>query len=471
MSNTSSPARPSNSPRERAHLLGRALSSVRRTFSVRHLPFVPSAPADGLPLGAELERLVSDSIASHGGEIAASARAARLGHLYAQSADREKAAFLLLLRERFGPNQERLDERLRLALESADETAREDALQQLRRALDPPRLTLFRRLSAMPEGIRFLVDLRADVLRLRDEHPSLAVLDQELKGLLSAWFDLGLLELRRIDWNAPAALLEQVIAHEAVHAIRSWDDLRNRLDGDRRVYALFHPSISQMPLIFLEVALVRGLASSVQELLDEQSAPLDPRHADTAVFYSISNALRGLDGISFGRYLIARVLELLSAELPNLKTFATLSPLPGFRAWLDAFAGDPESQAALHEVLGSSIDPVAVADALNANQSVDDADLERLAAYYLTHARGRGARALDPVAHFHLGNGARIARINRQADTSPRGLHQSAALMVNYRYVPDDLALNLDAYASDGIIPLDPAIRRLLRPIGAPVQG
>ena len=201
----------------------------------------------------------------------------------------------------------------------------------LRRALEPPRLRLLTQFTTIPDGRKFLVDLRAFLLKIRKDDKLLAALEADLRGLLAAWFDIGFLELQRIDWNSPAALLEKLVDYEAVHAIRSWRDLKNRLDSDRRCYAFFHPRMPGEPLIFVEVALVKGLAGSVQGLLDEKAPVQDPREADTAIFYSISNCQQGLAGISFGNFLIKRVVEELSGEFRNLKTFATLSPIPGFR--------------------------------------------------------------------------------------------------------------------------------------------
>ena len=218
---------------------------------------------------------------------------------------------------------------------AADPAERATAKAALRRALEPPRLRLLTQFTTIPDGRKFLVDLRGFLLKVRRDDKLLAALDADLRGLLAAWFDIGFLELQRIDWNSPAVLLEKLVGYEAVHEIRSWRDLKNRLDSDRRCYAFFHPRMPGEPLIFVEVALVKGLAGSVQKLLDEKAPVLDPREADTAIFYSISNCQQGLAGISFGNFLIKRVVEELSGELRSLKTFATLSPIPGFRAWLD----------------------------------------------------------------------------------------------------------------------------------------
>ena len=220
--------------------------------------------------------------------------------------------------------------------EAADPIARTAAERALRDALEPPRITLLRQFNALPEGVKFLVDLRAELIDLGRSEPLLAGLGEDLRRLLANWFDIGFLELQRITWESPAALLEKLMAYEAVHEIRGWTDLKNRLEADRRCFAYFHPRMPDEPLIFVEVALVSGMASDVNALLDEAAPVDDPQAADTAIFYSISNCQRGLAGISFGDFLIKRVVDALATELPRLKVFATLSPIPGFRAWLDA---------------------------------------------------------------------------------------------------------------------------------------
>ena len=216
------------------------------------------------------------------------------------------------------------------------------AERALRAALEPPRITLLRQFNALPEGVKFLVDRRAELIDLGQRDPVLHGLEEDLKRLLANWFDIGFLELKRITWESPAALLEKLMAYEAVHEIRGWTDLKNRLEADRRCFAFFHPRMPDEPLIFVEVALVSGMAGDIHALLDEAAPIGDPHSADTAIFYSISNCQRGLAGISFGDFLIKRVVDALATELPRLKVFATLSPVPGFRAWLEQ-----QSQAAI----------------------------------------------------------------------------------------------------------------------------
>jgi malonyl-CoA decarboxylase len=306
----------------------------------------------------------------------------------------------------------------------------------------------------------------------------LAALEADLRGLLAAWFDIGFLELQRIDWNSPAILLEKLVDYEAVHAIRSWRDLKNRLDSDRRCYAFFHPRMPGEPLIFVEVALVKGLAGSVQGLLDEKAPVQDPREADTAIFYSISNCQSGLAGISFGNFLIKRVVEELSGEFRNLKTFATLSPIPGFRAWLDGKLAEDqpgllsdEESASLGSAMPAPSGEQALAGILGKRgwwretglrKTTEPVLLRLCARYLLVEANGK-KRARDPVAHFHLSNGARVERINMLGDTSEKGAKESATLMVNYLYDPAKIEDWHEDYAGEGKRNASTTVRRLAR--------
>jgi malonyl-CoA decarboxylase len=344
----------------------------------------------------------------------------------------------------------------------------------LRAALEPPRITLLRQFNALPEGVKFLVDRRAELIDLRRHDPLLASLEDDLKRLLANWFDIGFLELKRITWESPAALLEKLMAYEAVHEIRGWTDLKNRLEADRRCFAFFHPRMPDEPLIFVEVALVAGMTGDVHALLDEAAPIGDPHSADTAIFYSISNCQRGLAGISFGDFLIKRVADALATELPRLRVFATLSPVPGFRAWLErqsqAASGDlllPAERSAI-EALGGEVPERDLAALLDRHTdprisaALRD-PLIRLCARYLLHERTPSGRALDPVAHFHLSNGARVERLNWLGDTSPKGLQQSAGIMVNYLYRLSEIEANHEAYRGEGRVAASSAIRNLLR--------
>ena len=285
-------------------------------------------------------------LAGRGGEVSARNRAAKLAETYQGLDEAGRKDFLRTLAS-FDSDADAVAGAYAEVQAAADPAELAIAKAALRRALEPPRLRLLTQFTTIPDGRKFLVDLRGFLLKVRRDDKLLAALDADLRGLLAAWFDIGFLELQRIDWNSPAVLLEKLVGYEAVHEIRSWRDLKNRLDSDRRCYAFFHPRMPGEPLIFVEVALVKGLAGSVQKLLDEKAPLLDPREADTAIFYSISNCQQGLAGISFGNFLIKRVVEELSGEFRNLKTFATLSPIPGFRALAGREAGRGPAGAAV----------------------------------------------------------------------------------------------------------------------------
>ena len=415
-----------------------------------------------------------------GGEVSARNRAAKLAEGYLQLDEAGRTAFLRTLAG-FDSDPAALAAAYDRLQATEDPAGRATATAALRRALEPPRVRLLTQFTTIPDGMKFLVDLRATLLARVKGEPYLAALDSDLRALLAQWFDVGFLELQRIDWSSPAVLLERLVGYEAVHEIRSWSDLKNRLDSDRRCYALFHPRMPAEPLIFVEVALVRGLAGSVQQLLDKKAPLLDPKEADTAIFYSISNCQRGLAGISFGNFLIKRVVGVLSAEYRTLKTFATLSPIPGFRRWLDAKlkadeAGvlSAEEAAALLPLFPDAPKPESGAKALAAilarrgwarhaaTVKAIDPMLTRLAArYLLTESQGR--RALDPVAHFHLSNGARVERLTMLADTSDKGVKESATLMVNYVYDPAKIEEYHEEYSGEGKRNATTAVRRLSR--------
>jgi malonyl-CoA decarboxylase len=368
-----------------------------------------------------------------------------------------------------------LGERL---VRARDDGERRRIERELRAALEPPRIKLLTQFNALPEGVKFLVDMRAELIRLGAHDPVLAALERDLKALLASWFDVGFLELARITWDAPAALLEKLIVYEAVHEIRSWTDLKNRLEADRRCFAYFHPRMPEEPLIFVEVALVKGMSDDVQSLLDESAPVGDPADADTAIFYSISNCQRGLAGISLGDFLIKRVVDSLAAELPHLKTYATLSPVPGFRAWLDKRIAE-EGEALLtsaerktfQQLLPPDLATQGVGDLLlrprwYAEEPVGQAlkgPLLRLAGRYLLTEKTPRGRALDPVAHFHLTNGARMERLNWLADLSPKGLQQSAGIMINYLYRLPEIESNHEAYTGEGQVAASSALTKLAR--------
>ena len=428
-----------------------------------------------------LEAQMRACLAGRGGEVSARNRAAKLAQAYLVLDRDGRRAFLSTVAG-FDSDQDAVAAAYDAVRAATDPAARASAKARLRRVLEPPRTRLLTQFTAIPDGMKFLVDLRAELRDLMDDDPLLAALESDLRALLASWFAVGFLDLRLIDWNSPAALLEKLAGYEAVHGVRSWRDMKNRLDSDRRCYAFFHPRMPGEPLIFVEVALVRGLADSVQTLLDPKAPLVNPREADTAIFYSISNCQRGLAGISFGNFLIKRVVELLSAELRNLKTCATLSPVPGFRAWLDARlaapSGEPLSEeessalrtAAPPEAPAPERGEAALAMILAARgwwrdmamRKAAEPVLLRLCARYLL-LESRGARALDPVAHFHLSNGARLERIVPLADTSEKGLKESAGIMVNYLYDPAKIEDYHEDYAGEGKRNAATAVRRLSR--------
>lgn len=312
-------------------------------------------------------------------------------------------------------------------------------LAELQRVVEPPRQELFRRLNMAPGGTRMLVDLRRDLLEETRAHPEWTAIAADLEHLLASWFNRGFLTLQRIDWTTPANILEKLIQFEAVHAIQGWSDLQRRLQADRRCYGFFHPALPGEPIIFIEVALTRGMSAQVQPLVDPLSPISDPGEADTAIFYSITNCQAGLRGVPFGSFLIKRVAEDLAAEFPRLRKFATLSPIPGFRSWLKQVSGNPKVADVLAKLEGGAwLEDKALAADLGD-------ELEPLCAYYLTHAK-HGREPLDPVARFHLRNGARLERINWLGDTSVLGIDRSAGLMVNYVYRLDDVERNHELY-------------------------
>src|SRR5262245_38377645 len=295
------------------------------------------APRSDVP-GYDPDRIRQQMLScldGRGGEVTARARAADLGSTYLSLDPGDRERFLRLLARDFDVDRNEID-RCCSALASANGSDQRAAAERvLRAALEPPRITLLRQFNALPEGVKFLVDRRAELIDLGQRDTTVTGLERDLKLLLANWFDIGFLELKRITWESPAALLEKLMAYEAVHEIRGWTDLKNRLEADRRCFAFFHPRMPEEPLIFVEVALVTGMAGDIHALLDEAAPIGDPHLADSAIFYSISNCQRGLAGISFGDFLIKRVVDALATELPRVKVFATLSPAPGFRAWLE----------------------------------------------------------------------------------------------------------------------------------------
>jgi malonyl-CoA decarboxylase len=371
-----------------------------------------------------------------------------------------RLTFFETLAQKYGPDREKLEQ----AIEAWREAPTEDGAGELHFSSEPQRQELFRRLNRAPGATSELVQMRADLLDLKNSHKDLAVVDRDLVHLLSSWFNRGFLVLRRIDWSTPAIILEKVIKYEAVHEIRDWNDLRRRIDPvDRRCYAFFHPALVDEPLIFVEVALTESIPGAIAPLLAEDRQPVPTDRARTAVFYSISNCQRGLGGISFGNFLIKQVVEELRRELPKLDTFVTLSPVPGFMKWLKHAPDVPVSEE--DRVLLDLLDgPDWTHDTPLATQL--RTLLEPLAAHYFLKAKTPRGSPVDSVARFHLGNGARLERINWLGDTSAKGISESAGLMVNYLYRLDDIERNHEAYADHYEIAASSAVKKLLKSEG-----
>ena len=344
-------------------------------------------------------------------------------------------------------------------------------LVKLQSVVEPARQELFRRLNMAPGGTEALVEMRRLVLQGLAAHPGWKGIDADLLHLFHSWFNRGFLRLQRIDWRTSAAVLEKIIQYEAVHAVDGWRDLRRRLQSDRRCFGFFHPQLPEEPLIFIEVAFTRGMSEHVQPLLDMDAAIGDAAQADCAIFYSITNCQQGLRGISFGNLLIKQVAEELKREFPHLKTFATLSPIPGFRRWLGkpetrvrlAAGADAEERLALLERIEQP-----GWHKLEVPESLQKL-LMRTCAWYLLHAR-RGAEPFDEVSRFHLGNGAALERLNWLGDTSDSGMKRSAGMMVNYVYRLDDVERNHQRYFTEHAVVASRVVEKLARksPLGAP---
>jgi malonyl-CoA decarboxylase len=392
------------------------------------------------PDASELMELC-EALLSGRGEASGTAMAREVLDRYHDLDEAGRLAFFETLTRHYGPDREKLAH----AIETWRTQPNDDDASDLHFASEPRRQELIRRLNRAPGGTGDLVAMRADLLSAMKGHKDLAALDRDVVHLLASWFNRGFLVLRRIDWSSPANILERIIRYEAVHEIRDWDDLRRRIDpADRRCYAFFHPALVDEPLIFVEVALTEQIPGAIAPLLAEDRQPVAVERARTAVFYSISNTQRGLGGISFGSFLIKQVVEELQRELPKLDNFVTLSPVPGFMQWLKQAPDVPISDED-RALLGHLDTPDWTANAELAQQlrSV----VEPLAAYYFLKARTPKGRLIDAVARFHLGNGARLERIDWLGDLSPKGLRESAGIMVNYLYRLDDIEKNHEAYA------------------------
>ena len=403
-----------------------------------------------------------EELLSGRGEASGVALAREILARYGELTTGPRIAFFEALAQRFGPDPVRMETAITAWRENPNDATAAD----LHAASEPRRQEMFRRLNLAPGGTAALVHMREQLMDALDHRDDLAAVDADFVHLFSSWFNRGFLVLRHIDWSTPAIVLEKIIRYEAVHTIHDWDDLRRRIDPpDRRCYAFFHPALVDEPLIFVEVALSRDIPGAIAPILATEREVVEHDKMRTAVFYSISNCQRGLSGVSFGNFLIKQVVEEISREMPKLSTFVTLSPVTSFAAWLKR-ERDVESSAALSEtdksVMAALDEPGWWQDAQKAEGL--QLPLMRAAAWYFLRARTQRGLPLDAVARFHLGNGARLERINWLGDTSDRAMAQACGLMVNYLYDLDDIEKNHEAYAETRTVVASSAVQRLLRP-------
>jgi malonyl-CoA decarboxylase len=416
-----------------------------------------SAPADRSESVTEL----CEELLSGRGEASGVALAADILARYAELTTGPRIAFFEALASRFGHEPEKLDAAIAVwKADPSDHTA-----AAVHKAAEPRRQELLRRLNLAPGGTAALVRMREQLLDVTGRRDDLKAVDADFVHLFSSWFNRGFLVLRRIDWATPAMILEKIIKYEAVHRIRSWDDLRRRIDPpDRRCYAFFHPALVDEPLIFVEVALTREIPGAIAPILSVQRDSVDAARCTTAVFYSISNCQRGLAGVSFGNFLIKQVVQEICRENARLSTFVTLSPVPDFARWLDrerrtenSVAIPPEDREAL-----AGLDNPGWWQLEEVRDPIEE-PLMRAAAWYFTRAKNRRGLPVDSVARFHLGNGARLERINWLGDASERGIGQAHGLMVNYLYELDDIEKNHEAFAESRTVVASNAVKKLVR--------
>ena len=427
--------------------LSRTLGSVMevgRDILARRRLAIPGKATPAASLSARCTQLIE-----HRGEASGLALAGEIIEGYRELPEPERMAFFDSLANDFDVDPDAILAAAGAYREQADRAS----LSAIIHAVEAPRQKLFRRINMVPNGTRTLVTMRGHLLQVLRARPELKPVDSDLKHLFISWFNKGFLDMRRIDWSSPALVLEKIIQYEAVHEINGWDDLRSRLGEDRRCFAFFHPALADDPLVFVEIALVDALPDAMAPLLEQDRDSTAGKPVNTVVFYSISNCHPGLAGISFGNFLIKNVVEELTKEIPGLKTFVTLSPVPGFRKWLlkaelEGLVPD-ELAAKVRQPVGRVVE-----------SEVYDA-LVKLCAHYLLREKS-GDLPKDPVARFHLGNGARLHRIHGAADLSAKGREQSAGIMVNYLYDLPKIEEYHEAYFDEGKISASRAVTRLL---------
>lgn len=414
-------------------------------------------------------QLIKDCIKNEGGEISRKAKVVHLAMIYINLNNSGKEKFLNILAHDFDVDILSLDAIIHNLQEAKTDEQKIASELVLRDALIPPRVLFLRQLITLPNGFIFLKDMRRDLLPMIKSATRLRKLSDDIKELLINYFDVNLLDLKELTWDSPASMLEKLIEYEAVHEIGSWRELKHRLFTDHRVFAFFHNRMCYDPLIFVEIALVKGMSDNIQKLIDVNVKPGDPYEADTAIFYSISSTQKGLEGISFGNFLIKRVVKKLTAQFENIKTFATLSPIPLFRNWLNNYIKNggncffnPEEEKNIIKISKNKNVNAGFIEILNIDNWQNDKKiteniklpLMRLCSHYLFNVKrsDEPLRAFDPVANFHLSNGAKIEHIHWMADISIRGIKQSAGIMLNYHYRLDKIAINHENYMTNGNI-------------------
>ncbi len=422
-------------------------------------------------------RVLCEQLLSQRGEASQAALAGELIATYVLLTPESRLEFFKMLARDFGPQAEAIHK----AAEKYMSTVTVAGYEALLAAMESPRQKLLQRMNTAPRGTETLVAMRSAIGRLLKSEPELLALDVDLKFLFTHWFNRGFLRLEKIGWQTPASVLEKLIGYESVHEVNGWPDLRRRLQQDRRCFAFFHPALEDEPVIFIEIALTKGIAGQLGPLLDVEAPVRNPDEADTAIFYSISNCLQGLRGISFGNFLIKQVVQELLAELPGLKLFSTLSPMPRFMhtlrdgqnpqgftrerlaRLLGDFAGELTKRAGKSDVVEAFF---ALLEQPLAHREALTKPLQRLALAYFTQARSKG-RLIDPVANFHLANGARLEAINSFGNERPYGLAQSCGLMVNYRYVLDEVEDNHERFVREGEVALSKRLQSQQRAVAA----
>ena len=407
---------------------------------------------------------LSQALLSEKGEASSIAIASELFTAYEKLSDEQRLAYFVTLADEFCADADRVQKAADAFLKNPDDKTS----FELHVSSESRRQELFRRLNHAPDGTRQLVHMRQDLLKHSRKNPDLARVDADFLHLFSSWFNRGFLVMQRITWATPATILDKLIEYEAVHEIDNWDELRRRIQpSDRRCYAFFHPALTDDPLIFVEVALTQEVSRSMDPVLAQERQLVEKSNINTAVFYSISNCQKGLAGVSFGSFLIKQVVEELVRDLPQIKTFVTLSPVPGFMTWLKQSTTDEASKIVAElpeqgEQLIASLEQGKWPDDAKDNDQIKD-KLIHLAADYFFNAKHKSGKPLDPVARFHLGNGARLENLNWAGDQSAKGLAQSAGLMVNYLYEPGEIEKNHQIYENEERVVASSKVTRHLK--------